>query len=65
MDEGKRAEGPAVVTTGVLSGTPGKKLIPGTYSVVVQVTETVKTVQYARKSIARTTTQAAVPLTIS
>ena len=51
--------------SGVLSGTPSKKLIPGSYSAVVQVTETVRTVQYARKSIARTTVQATIPLTIS
>ena len=52
-------------SAGVLSWKPGKKLIPGTLSVVAQVTETVTTVTYGRKSIARTTVQATIPLRIT
>jgi YVTN family beta-propeller protein len=52
-------------SAGVLSGTPNKKLIPGTYSVVAQVTETVTTLNGKKKVKTKTTVQATIPLTIT
>jgi hypothetical protein len=51
--------------TGVLSGTPGKKLTGGLSSVKVQVTETVTTRHGKKKVKTKTTVQATIPLTIT
>jgi hypothetical protein len=51
--------------TGVLSGTPGKKLNAGHSSVKVKVTETVTTRNGKKKVKTKTTVQATVPLTIT
>jgi YVTN family beta-propeller protein len=51
--------------TGVLSGTPSKKLTGGPSSVKVQVTETVTTRNGKKKVKTKTTVQATIPLTIT
>ncbi len=51
--------------TGVLSGTPSKKLTGGASSVKVQVTETVTTRNGKKKIKTKTTVQATIPLTIT
>jgi hypothetical protein len=51
--------------TGVLSGTPSKKLTGGTSSVKVQVTETVTTRNGKKRVKTKTTVQATIPLTIT
>ena len=51
---------------GVLSGTPSKKLLPGTYDVIVAVTETVSTVNAAGHQVkTKTTVNATIPITIN
>jgi lysophospholipase L1-like esterase len=52
-------------STGVLSGTPSKRLTPGATSVTVQVTETVRTLNGTKRVKTRTTVQATIPLTIN
>jgi YVTN family beta-propeller protein len=52
-------------SAGMLSGTPNKKLVPGAYSVVAQVTETVTTLNGKKKVKTPTTVQATIPLTIT
>src|ERR1019366_5987582 len=49
-------------STGVLSGTPNKKLSAGASSVTVQVTETVTTLNGKKKVKTKTTVQATIPL---
>jgi YVTN family beta-propeller protein len=51
-------------STGVLSGTPNRKLIADSSSVTVQVTETVTTLNGKKKVKTKTTVQATIPLTI-
>ncbi|MGA2520154.1 MAG: choice-of-anchor Q domain-containing protein [Acidimicrobiales bacterium] len=51
--------------TGVLSGTPSKRLTAGTSSVKVSVTETVSTRSGTKKVKTKTTVQATIPLTIT
>jgi len=52
--------------TGVLSGTPSMKLLPGTYDVIVAVTETVSTINAAGHRIkTKTTVNATIPITIN
>ncbi len=53
-------KGLTLSSAGVLSGTPSTSLMPGTYSVVVQATQTVTT-----KGRTRTAVQATIPLTIT
>jgi len=51
---------------GVLSGTPSMKLLPGTYDVIVAVTETVSTINAAGHRIkTKTTVNATIPITIN
>jgi hypothetical protein len=52
-------------SAGVLSGTPNKKLASGAYSVVVQVTETVTTLNGKKRVKTKTTAEATIPLTIT
>jgi Invasin, domain 3 len=53
-------------STGVLSGTPNKKLAAGTSSITVKVTEKVTTLNSKGRGVkAPTTVQATIPLTIS
>ncbi len=52
-------------SAGVLSGTPSKKLLAGSYSVVVQATETVTNLNGKTKVKTNTTVQATLPLTIT
>jgi hypothetical protein len=55
-------------SAGVLSGTPNKKLVAGSSSVTVQVTETVTILNGnngKKKVKAKATVQATIPLTIS
>jgi lysophospholipase L1-like esterase len=52
-------------STGVLSGTPNRKLSPGATSVTVQVTEKVTTLSGTKKVKTRSTVQATIPLTIN
>jgi YVTN family beta-propeller protein len=53
-------------STGVLSGTPNKKLEPGPSSATIQVTETVMTLNTKHRPVkSRTTVEAAIPLTIT
>jgi hypothetical protein len=52
-------------STGVLSGTPNRKLIAGPSSVTVQVTETVTTLSGKKKVKTKTTVQATIPLAIT
>ncbi len=58
-------KGLTLSSAGVLSGTPSTNLMPGTYSVVVQATETVTTLSGRTKVKTPTTVQAAIPLTIT
>jgi hypothetical protein len=51
--------------TGVLSGTPSTKLLAGTTSVKVQVTETVTTLNGKHKVKTKTTVQATILLSIT
>ncbi len=51
--------------TGVLSGTPSKKLTAGTSSIKVSVTETVTTLNGKKKVKTKTTVQATIPMTIT
>jgi hypothetical protein len=50
---------------GVLSGTPSARLVSGTSSIKVSVTETVTTLDGKHKVKTKTTVQATIPLTIS
>ena len=52
-------------SAGVLSGTANKKLVAGTSSVTVQVTETVITLNGKKKVKTPTTVEATIPLTIT
>ena len=52
-------------SAGLLAGTPSKKLIAGSSSITVQVTETVTTLSGHRKVNTRTTAQAVIPLTVA
>ncbi len=52
-------------SAGVLSGTPSKKLVPGAYPVVAQVTETVTTLNGKKKVKTPTTVEAIIPVTIT
>jgi len=58
-------KGMKLSSTGVLSGKPSAKLVPGAYSVVAQVTETVTTLNGRKKVKAKTTVEATIPLTIT
>ena len=59
-------KGMKLSSTGVLSGTPSKKLLPGTYDVIVAVTETVSTVNAAGHQVkTKTTVNATIPVTIN
>ena len=51
--------------TGVLSGTPNRRITPGSTSVSVQVTEKVTTLNGAKRVKTRTTVLATMPLTIN
>ena len=51
---------------GVLSGTPSMKLLPGTYDVIVAVTETVSTINAAGHRVkTKTTVNATIPININ
>ncbi len=50
---------------GILSGTPNKKLVPGSTSIVVQVTDTVTTLKGKKKVKTESTAQATIPLLVS
>jgi len=52
-------------SAGVLSGIPNRKLVPGGYSVVIQVTETVITLNGRKKVKTPTTVRATIPLTVT
>jgi hypothetical protein len=52
-------------STGVLSGTPNKKLVAGPSSVTVQATEKVTTLNGKMKVKSKTTVQVMIPLTIT
>jgi Putative Ig domain len=51
--------------TGALSGRPSEKLKAGQTSIKVKVTESVTTVVGAKKTVAKTTASATIPLTIT
>jgi YVTN family beta-propeller protein len=57
-------KGMTLSSAGVLSGTPSSKLVGGSSSITVQVTETVTTLNGRRKVKTTTTVQATIPLTI-
>jgi hypothetical protein len=52
-------------SVGVLSGTPNKRLVVGSSSVIVRATETVTTLNGSQKVVTKTTVEASIPLTIS
>jgi len=58
-------KGLKLTSAGVLSGKPSTKLAPGTYSVVVQVTETVITLDGGKKVKTPMMAEATIPLTIT
>jgi hypothetical protein len=58
-------KGMKLSSTGVLSGTPNKKLLAGPTSVTVQVTETVVTLSGKKKVKTVSTIQTTIPLTIT
>ena len=58
-------KGLTLSSAGVLSGTPNTKLLTGSYSVVVQATQTVTTLNGRRAVKTRSTVQATIPLTIT
>ena len=58
-------KGLTLSSAGVLSGTPNTKLLAGSYSVVVQATETVTTLNGTRAVKTQSTVQANIPLTIT
>jgi hypothetical protein len=57
-------KGLTLSSAGVLSGTPSSKLVGGSSSITVQVTETVTTLNGRRKVKTTTTASATIPLTI-
>jgi len=57
-------KGMKLSSSGVLSGTPNRHLTPMTYSVAVEVTESVTVVAGGSKSVAKETVEATIPLAI-
>ena len=58
-------KGLKVSSDGVLSGTPNPKLLAGSYSVVVQATETVTTLNGTKNVKTNTTVQSTIPLNLT
>jgi len=57
-------EGMTLLPTGVFPGVPGRKPVPGAYSVTVKATGTVTTLSGSTRTRTKTTAQATIPLTI-